>query len=119
MALAHDTDIAVVEQSLGAHFGSDGLLDDTGLQIDAAIAQRPALLVGLAHEAQPDIRGGSHDPRHELGPEILHETFSGAQGEGPLETRKIEPLRRTQHGAGFLHERTDRFAESQGPGRRD
>jgi hypothetical protein len=47
----NDSDEAVAEQPLRPHFGTRHAADHSGLEVDAAIAQRSAVPVGLGHEA--------------------------------------------------------------------
>ena len=55
--------------------------DDAGLQVDGAVAQRRAVLVGLLHEAQPHAGRLRADARDQGRAEVLHEALAGAQRE--------------------------------------
>ncbi|MNY59578.1 hypothetical protein D3C86_1960420 [compost metagenome] len=52
MPFAHDTDETVAKQQACAHFRAGRFTDDTGFQIDGAVAQQGAVLVQFLHEVQ-------------------------------------------------------------------
>ena len=119
MRRAHDADKPVPEQRLCPQFGSGRRTDDSGFQIDRAVAQGCAVSVRLQHEAQPDtggIRAGSGD---ESGAEIFGETFTGAQGECPDQSGKVKRLCGAQNRFRFSHQYADPVAQFERPGRRD
>jgi hypothetical protein len=65
-----------------ARSSGPGLADHAGLQVDDAVAQRRAVLVGLLHEAQAHAGRLGADAREQRRPEVLDEAFAGAQREG-------------------------------------
>ena len=79
----------VFEQGPGADLGTDGGVDDAGLQVDPAVAQGRAVLVGLLQEVEAHARSLGRDAGDEGRAEILHEAVAGPQGEGPLDGRAL------------------------------
>ena len=87
-------------------------------EIDAAVAQRRALLVRLRCEAKLHAWGLFADARNQGRAEILDEAFAVAQGERAHELCQVECRDGAQHGFGVLHQLADTLGEFDGAWRR-
>src|SRR5262249_21213091 len=105
----------VAEQGLRAHLRPRRLPHHAGLQVDDAVAQRRAVLVGLLHEAQPHAGSFFRDAGNEARSKILHETFAGPQRERAGKRSEVELLGRTQRRFSVQHELADLFAQRERP----
>jgi hypothetical protein len=115
VADAHDADEAVPEQELGPHLRAGRRADDSGLQVDAAVAERAAVPVRLGHEAQAHAGSLPARPGDERRPEILHETVARAQGERSGEPLEIESPGGPQYRLRLLHQPSDLLSQLQRP----
>src|SRR5690242_6468718 len=106
---------AVSKQRLCTHLRPHRFSDDTGLQIDASLAQWPAVLVEFLNEAQPHRRSFGARARDQAWAEGLDEAFAGAERERSGELREANLFGGPEHRLGILHELADTIAQLQRP----
>src|SRR6185312_1262059 len=106
------------KQRLRPHLRSGCLVDDTRLEVDAALAQQGAVFMRLLHEAQPHSRCLGRDAVEDAGTKSLGKSLTRPQREGPSELRDIDLFCGSKHRAGILHELRDTLAQLQRARRR-
>ncbi|MNI48327.1 hypothetical protein D3C73_1028850 [compost metagenome] len=113
MPRAHHADQSIAEQPLGTQFRARRPAHHTRFQIDRAVAQRRAVLVGFGHEAQAYAGRLFGDAGDQCGAEVFDKSFAGTKGEGARHLQEVGLLGRTQHRLGLLHKLGDPLTQFQ------
>ncbi|MNN41440.1 hypothetical protein D3C81_1555590 [compost metagenome] len=114
MGTVHHANEAILEQGPATQLRTGRLADHAGFQVDAAVAQRRAVLVEFLQEKQAYAGGFGAQAGDQARAEIFHETVAGAQGEGASQLPKVQLFGRTQHRFGLLHQLPDLLAQGDG-----
>lgn len=107
VARMDDTDEFVPEQGLHPQLRPLPAAQHAGLDIDAALAEKLAVLFRLGHETKADRRCFQRDPAEQSGTETFGETIAAPKHEFPIQCGKVGGHDRPQHGDNRLRQRAD------------